>query len=262
MKFEGERFVPSNHNQNDSFYLEHIQRYRFTKPFVKGKKILDLGCGTGYGSKELMKLGAKEVSGIDINREAIKFAIKNFQTKSDIRTKKLTFQVGDSTKLPFRNNSFDVIVSFEVIEHIQNYRKYLQEVFRVLKNRGYFIFSTPNRFQHRSSTSHFHFKEFTPDELIGLFKQIKQKVVIYGQRFTNKEFIEAEKDFFIRYTKLTLGGNKTIKKLLPIIPISLKTRLYRAFWKPIPSIKPSDIIITKENPSEAITLVGISKKII
>lgn len=260
MKFEGERFVPSNHNQNDSFYLEHIQRYRFTKPYIQGKKILDLGCGTGYGSKELIKLGAGEVTGIDISREAIKFAISNFQTKSDARIHKLTFQVGDVTRLPFLNNSFDVIISFEVIEHIQNYLIYLQEAFRVLRDGGYFIFSTPNRLQYRHSTSHFHFKEFTTDELIDLFKQFKQKVVVYGQRFTNKKFIAAEKDFFIRYTKFTSGGNKTIKKLLPVIPIGLKTKVYRALWKSIPSIKPSDIVIAKENLGEALTLIGISQK--
>lgn len=149
MQLNAERLVPKD--LNDPFYLEHIQRYQFAKKYIKEMKVLDLGCGAGYGSFELKKLGAKSVVGIDNDSKAIEYAISKFKIEN------LKFKIDNATNLSFPDSTFDIVVSFEVIEHIKDYRKYLKEVFRVLKKGGYFIFSTPNAKGIRAGTSPYHF---------------------------------------------------------------------------------------------------------
>lgn len=112
---------------------EHWQRYKWSAKKLQGKKILDCSCGTGYGSG-LLALN-NEVVGVDISKEAIDFAKKHF--------KKPNFQIGNAEKLDFEDESFDVVVSFETIEHLKNPDKFLDEVRRVLKKDGIFLGSIP-----------------------------------------------------------------------------------------------------------------------
>lgn len=251
---EGERFVPNNDNR-DAFYWEHITRYNFAKPYIKDKKVLDLGCGTGYGSSEIIKIGAANVVGIDISEKAIDFAQKNF------RHKRISFQVADATSLPFKNKSFDTILSFEVIEHIKNYQLFLDEAFRVLKKGGYFIFSTPNAKQFRTKTSAYHFKEFTGRELQNIFSRRKLKLTLFGQSFKNDRFEASQKQYFQRYQRLTLGGNKLLKKMIILVPAKLKAAIYKLFWQPTPELSKKEITIGKKQLDHCITIIGISRKI-
>ncbi len=222
MGINSDRFVPNGQSE-DSFYLEHIQRYDFAKPFIRQKKVLDLGCGSGYGSFELIKLGAKKVEAVDISSKAINYAKKNYHHKN------LFFRVADATSIPFPDNSFDVIVSFEVIEHIKNYQMFIKEAFRVLKKPGYFIFSTPNKDQYRANTSAYHYKEFNPTDLKQLFKKYGG-LKLYGQYFLNQKFIDQEINYFKRYNQLSLGGNKIVKKIFLLFPPSFKSFVYRLVW--------------------------------
>lgn len=248
-----DRFVPKKKN-TDAFYFEHIQRYDFSGGYIKNKTVLDLGCGSGYGSRRLLDYKCKSVVAIDIEPKIINFAKKNFPHKN------LTFKVANATKLPFKDNSFDVVVSFEVIEHIKDYNTYTNEVLRVLRPHGKFIFSTPNKLKHRANTSAYHFKEFTTIELKNLFKDHKCSLRLYGQFFRNKDFLNAEKEYFRRYNNITFGGNKDLKKLLNLIPSNLKTIIYKVFWKPIPQIDPKQIKIESKNLNDAITLIGIVQR--
>ncbi|MBI4058005.1 class I SAM-dependent methyltransferase [Candidatus Microgenomates bacterium] len=247
MSLYGERFVPTE--KTSGFYKEHIQRYRFCKPYIEGKTILDLGCGTGYGSAIMLTLGAREVIGTDIDPDAIKFAKKNFKKR------KLSFYIADAISLPFPNNSFDVVVSFEVIEHMKDYQQYIQEVLRVLKKKGYCIFSTPNRKQYRAGTSPYHFKEFTAQDLRELYKPFG-KLELFGQFFTNEAFVEYEKEYFKHYTTLT-GKNKTFKKALHLVPPEIKAWIYKRIRGTSKHIPPSEVIIKKGNLDKAITLIGV-----
>ncbi len=216
--------------------------------------VLDLGCDSWYGSAELIKLGANIVQAVDIDEEAIVFAKKNYAAKN------LLFTVSDAKSLPFKNQSFDVIVSFEVIEHIKDYRRYLKEVLRVLKKNDYFIFSTPNRNKHRGGTSPYHFKEFTPLQLRALFEEIGLLPELFGQFFTNQQFVKSEKKYFVRYQKLTFGGNKIIKKILHLVSPKIKASFYQMIWGKIPEILDNEVIIDKKNIEHSITLVGIAQK--
>ncbi len=102
---------------------------------VKGKKILDLGCGTGIYAKILTKKGAK-IKGIDISEEMIKIAKKE--------NPKVEFKVGNMDNLPYKNKEFDIILAALSINYLKEWYGVFKEVRRVLKNKGMFVFSTSN----------------------------------------------------------------------------------------------------------------------
>lgn len=135
-RFKGER-LDSKSKLSKNNLLEHLARYKL----VNGKKdsnILDIGCGTGYGS-ELLSRSFKRVYGVDISQDAIDYAKKNWQREN------ITFSVGSGTEMPFKNNAFDIAVAFEVFEHIKNWNKFLSEIKRVTKKNGTIYISTPNK---------------------------------------------------------------------------------------------------------------------
>lgn len=161
LNFTGERFIPSVTEKY--IVAEHYQRYHSVLELVKGKKVLDAACGAGYGSA-LMASKADKVIGIDISDEAIDFAKNNYQ---DI--KNVEYKVASVEKLPFEDNSFDVIVSFETIEHvpenIQN--SFLGEIKRCLRYDGILVMSSPDKRTYSDIPKYkneFHVKEFYFEE--------------------------------------------------------------------------------------------------
>jgi len=135
-EFTGERVIPGQ--VNDDLWAEHVARYAFAARFAAGERILDAGCGTGYGACELARAGGF-VTAIDSDYEAVKYAAE--QGIGDSRTA-LQATV---TAMPFRDACFDLITAFEVIEHLEDWRGLLREARRVLDNHGMFLVSTPNK---------------------------------------------------------------------------------------------------------------------
>lgn len=162
---------------------EHIIRYVFASQFVSDKVVLDVACGSGYGSNYLMSKDARRVIGGDRAQEAIAQA-KQYHKKDGIE-----FILLDATRLPYKDDSFDVIVSFETIEHIPDYEKYLSECRRVLKDGGTFICSTPNvtTLGAEKAVNPYHVNEFSSEQLSrtlsGYFKDTK----LFGQGFVSGE---------------------------------------------------------------------------
>ena len=116
----------------------HLNRYAFAKPFCQGARVLDAACGQGYGSYLIKTWGAREVVGIDIDADTIRRASQLFKQDG------LRYQQHSVENLPFEDHSFDVIVSFETIEHIDHPEKFLLEIKRVLKPGGTVVISCPN----------------------------------------------------------------------------------------------------------------------
>ncbi len=154
LEFTGERVVPGLVDAD--LFNEHFARYRLAVRWSAGKRVLDAGCGTGYGSAELARTAAS-VTAIDFSEEAISYAREQFQAPN------LEFRTGDCLHLP--EGSFDLIVAFEVIEHLPRWREFLSEVKRVLAPGGLFLVSTPNRLWYADSRgtsgeNPFHVHEF------------------------------------------------------------------------------------------------------
>lgn len=160
VEFTGERVIPG---QVDADLLnEHLARYAFAARLARGKRVLDAGCGAGYGSAELVK-SALSVVGADISAEALAYARGHYWLPH------LRFEQASCTALPHPDGSFGLVVAFEVIEHLADWRDFLLEARRVLAPAGQFIVSTPNKLYYGESrgpagANPFHAHEFEFDE--------------------------------------------------------------------------------------------------
>jgi 2-polyprenyl-3-methyl-5-hydroxy-6-metoxy-1,4-benzoquinol methylase len=123
----------------DTYFAEHISRYEFAASYCKGKVVLDAACGTGYGSAHLANSGAKKVIGVDISEKAIEEARRNYGNIENLDFVCLSVHELDKLK-----QSFDLLISFETIEHIENPDTFLRDVIRILKKGALALISSPN----------------------------------------------------------------------------------------------------------------------
>jgi len=175
--YTGERMIPGEASEESE--CEHLSRYLFALPIVNGLRVLDVGCGDGYGSA-LMAESASGVVGIDVSSAAIERAAKKYGNPI------LTFKTMDARVISFDSSSFDAAVCFEVFEHINTPRNMVEGVKRVLTGKGIFIISTPNGALITSGIPNpYHEKEYTIDEfnaiLTKYFPEDKFAYERYGQ---------------------------------------------------------------------------------
>src|SRR6266404_632053 len=177
LEWTGERYLPWL--EEAAIGYEHLHRYAYATQLVQNKRVLDLACGEGYGSSLLAKT-AESVVGIDIDERAIKHA-RNKYIKQN-----LEFKVGSITEVPITGERlFEVAVCFEALEHIEDHRKLLSEVKRLLTSDGVFIVSTPNKTVYSDEpqfNNPFHVHELYFDEFRELFEKYFKSVKFLGQR--------------------------------------------------------------------------------
>jgi ubiquinone/menaquinone biosynthesis C-methylase UbiE len=172
----GERMIPEFHKGQPLWglvYAEHVTRYMSAQEIVKDKIVLDIACGSGYGAQILAK-SAKRVYGVDTDSDAVDYAIKNYAAKN------IEYMVGDAVQIPLEDNSVDVVVTFETIEHINDHQRFLREIKRVLAKGGLAIISTPNDTEFAEG-NHFHVHEFVYEELVSVVKKHFKYVEPYFQ---------------------------------------------------------------------------------
>jgi SAM-dependent methyltransferase len=160
IEFTGERVVPGQVDAD--LWAEHISRYAFASRWAPGARVLDLGCGEGYGTAELADK-ARSAVGIDLAPEAIVHARAAYALPN------VFFLPASATALPFRGASFELVTAFEVIEHLTDWRALLAEGRRLLHPSGVFLVSTPNKEYYTDSRGSsgpnpFHTHEFEFDE--------------------------------------------------------------------------------------------------
>lgn len=199
----GERMVPEE-NKNELIYFEHMARYHFANQFIKGKNVLDVACGTGYGSYLMINAGAEKVTGLDIDSKTINYAKKLYKVPG------LHFQKGDAHKIPFKDKTFDVLVSFETIEHLTNPELFLLESKRVLKENGILVISTPNKYEYPKGNK-FHIKEFTPNEMGNLLKKFFSETKFFYQDTVFSNYTFEKKSLETGRHEFTKIDSKSIK---------------------------------------------------
>jgi ubiquinone/menaquinone biosynthesis C-methylase UbiE len=160
IEFTGERVIPGQ--VDPDLWAEHVSRYAFAARFASGARVLDLGCGAGYGTAELAGR-ARSATGIDLAPEAVNHASSAYPLAN------ISFVPASVTAVPFRDGSFDLITAFEVIEHLDNWQELLSEGRRLLHPHGVFLVSTPNKEYYTDSRgasgpNPFHTHEFEFDE--------------------------------------------------------------------------------------------------
>jgi SAM-dependent methyltransferase len=179
-EFTGERVIPG---QVDADLLnEHFARYAFAARLSRRKQVLDAGCGAGYGSAELART-ASGVLGIDNSAEAIAFA------RAQYRAPNLRFEEADCSSLPAADRSMDLVVAFEVIEHLEDWRGFLREAQRTLAPAGQFIVSTPNKLYYSESRggagpNPFHVHEFGFEEFRAELGEVFPHVSLFLENHT------------------------------------------------------------------------------
>lgn len=183
LEYTGERVIPKLMEPTDPFLLEHIARYYFATPYLKGE-VLDISCGSGYGSHLIAKTCKKQVQrvlGVDIDEETIRYATQNYYHPLS------RFMQADALDpaLPDKLGSFDTIVSFETIEHLTDERPFMTNLYNMLRPGGTLVLSTPFGEGRGKPGSYFsHVQEFTVDEFKELFMAYGEVEIFYQRGVT------------------------------------------------------------------------------
>lgn len=163
-------------------YGDHIQRYRFAGRWVEGRRVLDAGCGVGYGASLLSDAGAREVVAVDISDQALAIARERFDRDN------VTLVCDDCETLAHlaADGGFEVIVAMESIEHFERPDAFLARCVELLAPDGVFICSTPNSLRTAkrpdgSPANPYHVWEYTEEEFRRLLSRYFQTVRIYHQ---------------------------------------------------------------------------------
>ncbi len=161
----------------------HLNRYRFGSKYVAGKRVLDAGCGVGYGTRVLLDGGASEIVAVDVSEDAVASAQKWFEHP------RVRFVLDNCEQLTSIAGPFDTIVAFESMEHFQDRNAFLKQVTRLLSPGGVFVCSTPNALTTEAVKSGrpanpFHVREYSPEDFRQLLDGYFGDVRLTGQHPT------------------------------------------------------------------------------
>lgn len=177
LEFTGERFTPECVRE---IWYEHMHRYAFARPFARGLRVLDAACGEGYGSALLADL-ADEVLGLDISGQAVAHARARYGTRTNLR-----FDTADCTALDhLPSASFDLIVSFETLEHVEAQERMLDGFARLLRPDGLLLVSTPDKRNYTDipgTVNEFHVRELYRDQFETLLASRFAASRLFGQK--------------------------------------------------------------------------------
>lgn len=156
----GERLLPE-HWQGELVHAEHLARYRLAAAVAPGRRVLDVACGEGYGSALMAVAGAESVTGVDVDQATVDHVRERHGVDA---------RAADIRSLPFEDGAFDLVVSFETIEHVQEPERALDELARVRAPDGHVLISTPNASEYLVENQ-YHVREFGHEEFVGLLRE-------------------------------------------------------------------------------------------
>lgn len=218
---EGERAHIEHTSAADM--LDHEERYRFAAQFIKDCDVLDIASGTGYGTDHLRKSGAKSVTGVDVSHAAVAECRRLFPDTTYLQGSMVDFDAG---------LLYDRIVSFETIEHFDDYKGGLRNLHRLLKPGGTLILSTPNRPVNSPRLKsladrpnhRFHVREFNVEEMRDALAEAGFKDIrIYGQK---SRWMLKPRPLYLAYAAIAQTGifrGHFSAKVLPI-PVGAQPR--------------------------------------
>jgi ubiquinone/menaquinone biosynthesis C-methylase UbiE len=174
--------------------LMHLKAYEEVVKRAGDKTVLEIGCNTGYGTK-LVSNVCRKIIGVDLSLKALRVASTRYAAAN------IDYLLIDGLTLPFADGSFDLVISFQVIEHISNYKTYLSELKRVLSPDGVVVFTTPNARVRldpgMKPWNEFHVREFVADELGELlrdwFGQVEIRGLSASEEVYNVEYTRVQK---------------------------------------------------------------------
>ena len=167
----GERLLPEQ-QRGELVHAQHLARYRFAAQLAEGRRVLDAASGEGYGTAMLAAARAQSVTGVDIDQSTVDHARDKYG---------LEFLCANVAELPFPDGSFDLVVSFETLEHVPDAAHAIAEFRRVLADGGILIASTPNSDRYLVDNE-FHTREFTEKEFGELLGPHFSEVAVFYQQ--------------------------------------------------------------------------------
>ncbi|HEX4998097.1 MAG TPA: class I SAM-dependent methyltransferase, partial [Terriglobia bacterium] len=176
MDFTGERYVPT---MEGPLKYEHVHRYVLASAFAGGRTVLDLACGEGYGAAILASTG-QVVVGVDADAEIVAHAADTYEADN------LHFLVGACEAVPIADATFDLVTSFETIEHHDRHDEMLGEIKRLLKPGGVLIISSPSKVSYSDESGYvnpYHVRELYYEEFRRLLKKHFRNLRFFGQKF-------------------------------------------------------------------------------
>ena len=249
-----------------TIYAMHAASYAFVQAICTGKKVLDFGCGSGYGTRRISEF-AQEAYGVDVASDAVEYA------KARYRNDNLHFlKINPPPPLPFPDESFDVVLSFQVIEHVSDDDAYLREAHRLLKPGGTLVVITPDRKNRllpgQKPWNRWHLREYGMAQIAGKVRRYFQLTseLRMGAR---REIAATEINRYTRTKWLTLPAT------LPFIPepvrrgaLDLIHAIIGTFkpGKPAPNTAPANYgfdetdFIISANPPNSMNLVLVAER--
>ncbi len=166
---------PTRLSRAASQHGRHMARYMLARRYAKGKRCLDIACGSGFGSAYLAEV-AESVVGMDLDPEMIKFADRYYARQN------VEFRQGDLHE-SIADGPFDLVTSFETLEHVRDSVRCLEVLAASLTSNGIAVISVPNgaKEQRRAGGKSYHQKQFTADEFEALLVQRFARVDLYSQ---------------------------------------------------------------------------------
>ena len=173
MRFTGERVIPELPELRVT-YLQSLAAYEHAEQYVAGKRVVDCGCGEGYGTALLAERSALSI-GVDRESEVVAYAARKYKA-----SERATFVAASVDAIPFTDGSIDIVVCFQVLEHLPDPLAFLQEVRRLLAPGGVLILTTPNLLVTGARPNPHHVHDYTPDDLRTLLERVFDDVELRG----------------------------------------------------------------------------------
>jgi 2-polyprenyl-3-methyl-5-hydroxy-6-metoxy-1,4-benzoquinol methylase len=251
--------------EDQLIFLLHEKTYRLAADLVRDKHVLDFGCGDGYGT-HILAQWSKNTTGVDVDGPAVALARDKYPYPG------LSYEqikAGSRLTLPFKSESFDVVVSFQVIEHVDSVKDYLGEIHRVIRKGGRFICSTPNAqsrlLPFQNPWNKHHVREFTPLQLTRSVEPYFEIEHTFGLTYT-PQWLEVER------TRVTRNKWLLWPLTNKLVPTVLRRHLLRAVWKiavgrkertPRAGVRTpgiEDVLVTADNIAACPSLLLVCRK--
>lgn len=213
ISFTGERMTEDR--SHGDMFLSSLARYEFAAKYLsKNDVVLDIACGTGYGTNFLASF-CKKVIGADIDEQTVNYCKEKYGNNAD-------FVLVDRNYTQIQKRKFDTVVSMETIEHIKEYKKFLKTLKGIVRPGGKIILSTPNNFLGiYPPENEFHVYEFRVQELVSVAQKIfkEGKIEVFGQQPVGRMSSEKIQDTVMKriYRKVKNSIFRLDNKLFHII---------------------------------------------
>ena len=183
----------------------HLAAYVYARGLASGLDVLDAGCGEGFGTRHLAEV-ARSVTGVDYSPDAVEACQRTWQATN------LRFRQVDLTMPRDFSERFDLVLNFQVLEHIEDPVPFLQGLRDRLRPEGTLMLTTPNRLRSFSENP-YHVREYTAPELEGVLGEIFGRVDIQGMHGNEKVEL------------FDVGREKAVKRILRLDPFGLRNLL-------------------------------------